>query len=121
MKRASMTVSGMVQDVSFRYMVRHAAIKYRLVGKVKNREDGTVNIICEGEGHSVEEFVRAIRSARRPIEVDDIKIEYSEPTGQYKKFNIVLGDTRDEMHDMVDSRFQRLEDEIAKIKTKLSI
>ena len=174
MKRASVTVSGIVQGVGFRYFIRHTAIKCGLRGEVKNMEDGTASIICEGEERSIEKLVNAIRKAERPVEVDDIQIEYSEPTGQGKNFKIVLGDICEEMmegfgtgavylrdinkkqdvmiekmdemsekqdvmiekqddtikeirtlssnmHDMMDSRFQRLEDEITKIKAKLSI
>ncbi|MDE0089763.1 MAG: acylphosphatase [Thaumarchaeota archaeon] len=164
-RRADMTVSGVVQGVGFRYMARIAARQCLLRGEVENMEDETVRITCEGEEEGIGRFVEAVRGAKKPIEVDDVRVEYSEPTGEFKSFRIVMGDLVTEMsegfgagsayfrmmlekqdlmlekqdsmlekqddtvkeirslsssmHDMMDARFQRLEDEISKIKAKL--
>ena len=164
-RRADMVVSGLVQGVGFRYMIRSAARQCRLKGEVENMGDETVRIACEGEERNIVKFVEAVRSAKKPIEVDDVRIEYSEPAGRFKNFRIIVGDQLTEMsegfgtgsaylrlmldkqglmldkqglmldkqdvvineirslssnmHDMMDARFQRLEDEIAKIKARL--
>ena len=170
--RADIIVSGLVQGVGFRYMVRGAARQCLLRGEVENMEDETVRIACEGEEGNLAKLVEAVRSAKKPIEVDDVRIEYSEPTGRFKNFRIIFGDQLAEMsegfgtgsaylrmmldrqdlmldkqdlmldkqdlmldkqdvvineirslpsnmHDMMDARFQRLEDEISKIKARL--
>ena len=158
-RRAVMTVSGMVQGVGLRYMVKGAARQCLLRGEVENMEDETVRITCEGEEGDIARLVEAVRGAKEPIEVDDIQIEYSEPTGGFKGFRVIVGDQIAEMaegfgtgsaylrqmpdkqdqmpdkqdvviheirslsssmHDMMDARFQRLEDEISKIKARLS-
>ena len=165
-RRADIVVSGLVQGVGFRYMVRSVARQCLLKGEVENLEDETVRIACEGEEEGISKLVEAVRNARKPIEVDDVQVEYSEPTGRFKNFRIIIGDQLTEMsegfgtgsaylrmmldkqdlmldkqdlmldkqdvvigeirslssnmHDMMDARFQRLEDEIAKIKTRLS-
>ena len=164
-RRADIVVSGLVQGVGFRYMIRSAARQCRLKGEVENTGDETVRIACEGEERNIVKFVEAVRSAKKPIEVDDVRIEYSEPAGRFKNFRIIVGDQLTEMsegfgtgsaylrlmldkqdlmldkqdlmldkqdvvineirslssnmHDMMDARFQRLEDEIAKIKARL--
>ena len=164
-RHADIAVSGLVQGVGFRYMVRSAAHQCLLKGEVENLEDDTVRIACEGEERNIVKFVEAVRSAKKPIEVDDIRIEYSEPAGRFKNFRIIVGDQLMEMlegfgtgsaylrltldkqdmmldkqdmmldkqdvvineirslssnmHDMMDARFQRLEDEISKIKARL--
>ena len=139
-------------------MIRSAARQCRLKGEVENMGDETVRIACEGEEGNIARFVEAVRSAKKPIEVDDVRIEYSEPAGRFKNFRIIVGDQLTEMsegfgtgpaylrlmldkqdvmldkqdvvineirslssnmHDMMDARFQRLEDEIAKIKARL--
>ena len=132
-------------------MVRGAARQCLLKGEVENIGDETVRITCEGEERNIVKLVEAVRSAKKPIEVDYIRIEYSEPTGRFKNFRIVIGDQLREMsegfgtgstyislmldkydvvineirsissnmHDMMDARFQRLEDEISKIKARL--
>ena len=150
-RRADIVVSGLVQGVGFRYMIRSAARQCRLKGEVENMGDETVRIACEGEEGDIARFVEAVRSAKKPIGVDDVRIEYSEPAGRFKNFSIIIGDQLTEMsegfgtgsaylrlmpdkqdvvineirslssnmHDMMDARFQRLEDEIAKIKARL--
>ena len=164
-RRADIIVSGLVQGVGFRYMVRGTARQCLLKGEVENMDDETVRITCEGEERNIVKLVEAVRGAKKPIEVDDIKIEYSEPTGRFKNFRIIVGDQLMEMsegfgtgsaylrlmldkqdmmldkqdmmldkqdvvineirslssnmHDMMDARFQRLEDEISRIKARL--
>ena len=157
-RRADIVVSGLVQGVGFRCMIRGAARQCLLNGEVENMDDETVRIACEGEEGNIVKFVEAVRSAKEPVEVDDIRIEYSEPAGRFKNFRIILGDQLTEMsegfgtysaylrlmldkydtmldkqdvvindirslpsnmHDMMDARFQRLEDEISKIKARL--
>ena len=96
-RRADIIVSGLVQGVGFRYMVRCAARQCRLKGEVENLEDETVRITCEGEERDVVKFVKAVRGAKKPIEIDDVRIEYSEPTGGFKNFRVILGDQLTEM------------------------
>ena len=96
-RRADMVVSGLVQGVGFRYMVRGAARQCLLKGEVENLEDETARIACEGEEGNIVKFAEAVRGAKPPIAVDDIRIEYSEPTGKFKNFRIILGDQLTEM------------------------
>ena len=96
-RRADIIVSGLVQGVGFRYMVRCAARQCRLKGEVENLEDETVRITCEGEERDVVKFIKAVRGAKKPIEIDDVRIEYSEPTGGFKNFRVILGDQLTEM------------------------
>ena len=96
-RRADITVSGLVQGVGFRHMARGAARHCLLRGEVENLEDETVRITCEGEEEDIERFVEAVRNAERPIGVDDVHVEYSEPTGRFKNFRIIIGDQLTEM------------------------
>ena len=73
-------------------MVRDAARQCLLKGEVENLEDETARIACEGEEGNIVKFVEAVRGAKKPIEVDDVSMEYSEPTGRFKSFRIILGD-----------------------------
>ncbi|MDE0089761.1 MAG: acylphosphatase [Thaumarchaeota archaeon] len=91
-RRADMTVSGVVQGVGFRYMARIAARQCRLRGEVENLEDDTARITCEGEEEDIDRLVEAVRNAEKPIEVDDVRVEYSEPTGEFRGFRIILWD-----------------------------
>jgi acylphosphatase len=57
MKRITITVSGLVQGVFFRYTTRNVARKLGLKGIVKNMPDGTVYIEAEGEDADLEQQI----------------------------------------------------------------
>ena len=97
MRRASIRVYGMVQGVGFRYAAKAAAIARRINGHVKNLDDGSVEIECEGQGEQIDEFVEAIRSFKEPIVVQDVEVSHADGTGELKSFRIVSGDLADEM------------------------
>ena len=78
-------------------MVRGAARQCLLKGEVENLEDETVRITCEGEEEDIDKLVEAVRNAKKPIEADDVQVEYSEPTGGFKNFRIIIGDQLMEM------------------------
>ena len=96
MKRAEIVASGMVQGVGFRYRVRALAANLRLAGHVKNLEDGTVEIICEGEQGDIATLVGKIRSMKPPVKVEDVSVAYSDAQG-LANFKIIAGDQTQEM------------------------
>ena len=96
-RRADMIVSGLVQGVGFRHMIRGVARQCVLKGEAENMEDETVRITCEGEEGGISKLVEEVRNAKEPIEVDGVQIEYSEPTGRFKNFRIIIGDQLTEM------------------------
>ena len=55
MKRVHVYVSGRVQGVFFRSEMQRNAIKLNLAGWVRNREDGLVEALLEGEDDDVDE------------------------------------------------------------------
>jgi acylphosphatase len=59
------SVRGRVQGVGFRAFVEHEALKHHVGGWVRNRRDGTVEAVFEGEAAAVAAAVAACR--RGPI------------------------------------------------------
>lgn len=53
--------AGRVQGVGFRYATRNLAIRYDVVGYVRNLSDGRVELIAEGPNGEVHNFVDAIK------------------------------------------------------------
>lgn len=53
-KRVWAQVRGRVQGVSFRWYTQQEAQKLGLVGWVRNRRDGSVELECEGEAAQVD-------------------------------------------------------------------
>jgi len=64
MERAEIIVDGDVQGVGYRYYIRKAARKHKLLGSVENLEDGRVKVICEGEGREINAFLEDINTQR---------------------------------------------------------
>ena len=54
-------VHGRVQGVGYRHWVRDTATRLGLAGWVRNRADGTVEALVEGDTAAVEEMLRACR------------------------------------------------------------
>ncbi|MFO7991795.1 MAG: acylphosphatase [Thermoplasmata archaeon] len=89
MKRAEITVKGKVQRAGYRDMIDRAAYEHELTGYVKNLEDGTVKVVCEGEKEEIEIFLEKINIDKYPIKVTNIDVEYSEPTGEFEYFDVI--------------------------------
>ena len=54
--------SGRVQGVGFRYTTHRLAQGYAVAGYVRNRPDGTVELVAEGEAVEVERLLNAVAS-----------------------------------------------------------
>jgi len=81
MERRRVVVHGFVQGVGFRYAVERAAESRGVAGWVRNRSDGTVEAVFEGESDDVEALVEACRRGPRGAEVDRVDIAVEPPEG----------------------------------------
>lgn len=76
-----MTVHGRVQGVGFRYAVARDAQSRGVAGWVRNRPDGTVEAVFEGEPGPVESLVRVCREGPRGSEIDRVDVVVELPQG----------------------------------------
>ena len=90
-KRAHILISGRVHGVGFRMYAVERAEELQVAGWVKNREDGKVEIMCEGEEDNVEAFVQWCRTGPDSADVNGVKTVYLEPTGEFDSFHIRYG------------------------------
>lgn len=74
-------VSGHVQSVGFRWFARAAAGREGLCGVVRNRPDGSVEAVVEGEQEAVERFAIAIRRGPSRARVTNVEVDAMPPTG----------------------------------------
>ncbi|HMO12632.1 MAG TPA: acylphosphatase [Pirellulaceae bacterium] len=72
---------GRVQGVGFRYFVKSLAVQYPIVGYVRNRRDGRVEVIARGHFAALESFVKEIQSSS-PGEISQATIERDFETWQ---------------------------------------
>ena len=74
-----MIIHGRVQGVFFRDTVRRQASSRGVAGWVRNRPDGTVEAVFEGEPDAVEAMVAFCRSGPRGAQVERVEVEEEEP------------------------------------------
>jgi acylphosphatase len=79
--RRRVTVHGRVQGVGFRYTIARAASSRGLAGWVRNRPDGTVEAVFEGETDAVESLVRLCEDGPRGSAVARAEVAQEEPEG----------------------------------------
>jgi acylphosphatase len=91
-KLAEIIISGQVQKAGFRDFIDELAFDLNLKGYVKNLDDGTVKVTCEGEEDLIRELLIKVNITQYPIRVEHIDVVYSEPTGEYKTFEVIRED-----------------------------
>ena len=82
MKRAEVTVRGMVQGVFFRVETRDRARSLGLSGWVENASDGTVRAAFEGDDERVASMVDWCGRGPRGAQVDDVEVTWADPEGE---------------------------------------
>ena len=79
--RRRVVAHGRVQGVFFRDSTREEAQKRGVTGWVRNRDDGGVEAVFEGEPDDVEALVRFVRSGPGSADVDRVDVDEEEPEG----------------------------------------
>lgn len=87
-KRLVARVWGRVQGVAFRQFVLHEAERHALTGTVRNRDDGTVEVVAEGGEQSLGLLLTAL--VRGPVlaRVERVESRSTEATGEFARFEI---------------------------------
>ena len=70
-----------MQGVGFRFAVERAANSRAVSGWVRNRGDGAVEAVFEGEPQDVEALVDFCRHGPRGAEVERVEVEEESPEG----------------------------------------
>ena len=87
--RAHVWVKGRVQGVGFRAHVEYNARQMSgLTGWVRNVGYDTVEAIAEGERAIVERFIQMMKDGPRGSRVDQSKVEWENPTGEFAQFGV---------------------------------
>jgi len=73
-----------------------------LKGRVKNQEDGTVKVECEGTRDAIEAFVEDIRIQKFPIYVEDIEVNLSRDLKGFTDFEIIREKGEDALYERLD-------------------
>jgi acylphosphatase len=79
--RRRVVVHGRVQGVFFRDTTRRHAAQRGVAGWVRNRHDGAVEAVFEGEPDAVESMVRFANEGPRGAEVERVEVADEDPEG----------------------------------------
>jgi acylphosphatase len=80
-QRRHIAIYGFVQGVGFRFRVERAARSRRVAGWVRNRPDGAVEAVFEGEPQDVEALVELCRRGPRGAVVERVEVEEESAEG----------------------------------------
>jgi len=86
--RAHVIIGGRVQGVFFRANTVRAAQRVGGVfGWVRNKRDGTVEAVFEGEEEKVNAVLAWCRIGDPPARVDDLQVDWEECKGEFTEFS----------------------------------
>ena len=89
MVRAHLIVRGGVQGVFFRACTRDEAERLGVTGWVRNRPEGTVEVLLEGVEEEVDRIVEWCRQGPPIARVDEVSVEMASYRGEFGSFRII--------------------------------
>ena len=81
-------VTGRVQGVGFRWFVEHAARQLGVAGWVRNRADGSVEVLASGTRQKLHDLYVELMKGPRASRVDKVEVEDAAPDTKLKSFRI---------------------------------
>ena len=81
-------VSGRVQGVGFRDFARRSAEEFGIHGYAKNLANGGVEIVAEGAGTALDDFLDTLKNGPPAGRVDHVQIDQRDSSGEYTGFEI---------------------------------
>jgi acylphosphatase len=87
-KRLHTIIQGHVQGVGFRYFVQGKATSLGLTGWVRNRWDGSVEVLTEGKRTELESLLDALYRGPRGATVTNVDSQWQEAIGEFLDFQV---------------------------------
>jgi len=88
LKQVLLVVRGRVQGVFFRASTQREAKRLGLSGWVKNRPDGSVEILAEGEEEGLKEVIAWANRGPSAARVERVDVRWRSFSGDYFDFRI---------------------------------
>ena len=89
--RVHIWVRGRVQGVGFRAFIQQSGTLFGLTGWVRNVGYSQVEMLAEGARTVVERFVEVAKTGPRASYVDEARVEWETPTGEFEEFGVKFG------------------------------
>ncbi len=81
-------ISGLVQNVGYRYWARSFAIKLNLRGWVRNLDDGRVELMAVGPTEDLDRLIDACRIGPSAASVSEVAVSDIQPPNVVQGFEI---------------------------------
>ncbi len=88
-RRASFHLTGTVQGVNLRHLVRLQALQHGLRGWAKNEGDGSVTLEIEGDRAQVQRVYDWLLASPGSSKVEDIAIRWMAPRMDERGFTVI--------------------------------
>ena len=88
-KRIHLVCRGRVQGGFFRASTQREARRLGLTGWVKNRSDGAVEVVAEGEEDQVKDLLAWAQHGPTTARVEKVDTRWRSYTGEFSKFLII--------------------------------
>lgn len=88
-KRVQVIVRGRVTGVFFRAAAQREAKRLGITGWVKNRPDGSIEIVAEAEEEAIKEMISWSHHGPSAARVDDVDVRWRGYTGEFSDFRII--------------------------------
>ena len=86
-KRASLRIRGDVQMAGFRTFIKNVADSLNVNGFAENEKDGSVKVVCEGEGEAIEKLVNSVKQNSPSFAcIEEVTVAYEEYKGEFSSF-----------------------------------
>ena len=82
-------IEGRVQMVMFRDFAQRKARGLDLVGWVRNLQDGTVEVVAQGEPDTLKQYIEKLHEGSILSRVDSVSVDWRPPSGHFDDFTIV--------------------------------
>lgn len=88
LKQLHLIVSGHVQGVGFRYYAQTIALAKQITGWVRNRSDGSVEIVAEGDKDHIDNYLSSIKLGSPFSTVESIEVTEQDIINHFNSFTI---------------------------------
>lgn len=86
--RVHLKITGYVQGVFYRATTRETALRLGLKGWVRNRSDGSVEAVAEGDDASVDSFMEWCGKGPPGATVHGVEVKREKYAGEFTSFQI---------------------------------
>jgi acylphosphatase len=86
--RARVIIEGRVQGVFFRHHTEKTALKLGVKGWVRNRRDGSVEAVFEGDQEKVDQIIQWCSRGPSEAKVKNVSVTLEHYTGEFNDFSV---------------------------------